>query len=92
MNNTAVVLAGGGAEGCEAVIKLLVEWIDVEADSEHYIGLMPLSYAAARGHKAVVKTMVKQDDVEAPRRLLVKWDDASKPNYRTATVKYCCEY
>lgn len=87
-----MVLAGGRAEGCEAVIKLLAEWIDVEADSDHYIGLMPLSYAATRGHEAVVKSMVKREDVEATRRLLVKWDDASKPNYRTATVKYCCGY
>jgi len=52
--------------GHEAVVKLLVERGDVEADSkDNYYGQTPLSWAAGSGHEAVVKLLVERGDVEA---------------------------
>ena len=55
--------------GHEAVVKLLVEWDDVEADSKVNGGRTPLSRVAFWGgggvHEAVVKLLVERDDVEA---------------------------
>jgi ankyrin repeat protein len=51
--------------GHEAVVKVLVEWEDVEADSKDVIySQTPLSWAAAQGHEAVVKVLVEREDVE----------------------------
>jgi len=60
---TALMLAV--ESGHEAVVKLLVERDDVEADSKDKNGRTPLSHAAERGHEAVVKLLVERDDVEA---------------------------
>jgi ankyrin repeat protein len=43
--------------GHEAVVKLLVERDDVEADSKDQYGLTPLLWAAESGHEAVVKLL-----------------------------------
>ena len=43
--------------GHEAVVKLLVERGDVEANSKDDSGQTPLSYAAEDGHEAVVKLL-----------------------------------
>ena len=43
--------------GHEAVVKLLVDRDDVEADSNDIDGQMPLWEAAGNGHKAVVKLL-----------------------------------
>jgi hypothetical protein len=51
--------------GCEAVVRLLVERDDVEADSKDENGRTPLWWAAERGHEAVVRLLVERDDVEA---------------------------
>ncbi|KAI9843643.1 MAG: hypothetical protein M1837_006225 [Sclerophora amabilis] len=51
--------------GHEAVVKLLVERDDVEAESKDKYGWRPLSHAARGGHEAVVKLLVERDDVEA---------------------------
>lgn len=52
-------------EGHEAVVELLVERDDVEANSKNRYGDTPLSYAAEEGHEAVVKLLVERDDVKA---------------------------
>ncbi|KFY17788.1 hypothetical protein V492_00386 [Pseudogymnoascus sp. VKM F-4246] len=54
--------------GREAVVRLLVEREDVEADSKDEHGRTPLWIAAERGHKAVVRLLVERDDVEADLR------------------------
>jgi hypothetical protein len=51
--------------GHEAVVKLLVERDDVEADSKNRCGQTPLSRAAENGHEAVVRLLVERNDVEA---------------------------
>ncbi|RYP68349.1 hypothetical protein DL771_006735 [Monosporascus sp. 5C6A] len=64
-NSGRTPLWWAAAKGHEAVVKLLIERDDVEADSKDESGQTPLSWAAANGHEAVVKLLVKRDDVEA---------------------------
>ena len=64
--------------GHEAVVKLLVERDDVEADSKDDGGWTPLSLAAWNGHEAVVKLLVERDDVEADS----KDNDGRTPLYQ----------
>lgn len=46
----------------EAVVKLLVERDDVEADSKDWYGWTPLSRAAEKGREAVVLALLARDD------------------------------
>jgi len=58
-------LSWAAENGHEAVVKLLVERGDVNADSKDNCGRTPLSWAARNGHEAVVKLLVERDDVKA---------------------------
>ncbi|KAI9781824.1 MAG: hypothetical protein M1816_002174 [Peltula sp. TS41687] len=51
--------------GHEAVVKLLVERDDVDADSRDNSGPTPLSGATENGHEAVVELLLARNDVEA---------------------------
>ena len=63
---SASSLAMASYFGLDAVVKLLVEREDVEADSkDSEYGQTPLSWAAERGHETVVQLLVDRDDVEA---------------------------
>jgi hypothetical protein len=78
----------------EAVVKLLVERDNVEADSKENHGQTPLSRAAADGHEAVVKALLARDDVG----LSFKDNYGRKPmllvvrNRHGAVVKLLAEY
>ena len=61
-------LSFAASEGHEAVVKLLLDRDDVEADSRDKSGLTPLMFAVQRGHGAVVKLLLDRDDVEADSR------------------------
>jgi ankyrin repeat protein len=54
-SRTPLYWAAGG--GHEAVVRLLVERDDVEADSKDGSGRTPLSRAAGQGHEVVVKLL-----------------------------------
>jgi len=58
-------LSWAAAGGHEAVVRLLVEREDVDADSTHNYGRTPLSWAAEGGHEAVVRLLVEREDVDA---------------------------
>ena len=58
-------LLWAAAMGHEAVVRLLVERDDVEADLKDQRGRTPLWGAAVSGHEAVVRLLVERDDVEA---------------------------
>jgi hypothetical protein len=47
----------GAREGHEAVVRLLVEQDDIEADSKDEDGMMPLSLALEQGHEAVFRLL-----------------------------------
>jgi ankyrin repeat protein len=49
----------------EAVIRLLVDWDDVEADSKDMYDRTPLWWVAMNGLGAVVRLLVDRDDVDA---------------------------
>ena len=55
-------------EGHEAVVRLLVERGEVDADSKDNDGRTPLSRAASAGHEAVVRLLVEREDVDAESR------------------------
>ena len=60
-------LSWAAANGCEAVVKLLLESGTVEVGSRGDIGRTPLLYAAEGGHETVVKLLLetgKADDNE----------------------------
>ena len=52
-------------EGHEAVVRLLVEQDDVEADSKDERGRTPLWCAVMGGHEAIVRALVEREGVEA---------------------------
>lgn len=58
-------LAGAAERGHEAIVRLLVERDDVDADSKDTSNRTPLSKAAAAGHEAIVRLLVERDDVDA---------------------------
>jgi ankyrin repeat protein len=59
-------LSYAAERGSEAVVRLLLERADVEADSkEDRWGRTPLWRAAANGHEAVVRLLLERADVEA---------------------------
>jgi ankyrin repeat domain-containing protein 50 len=68
--------------GHEAVVGLLLERADVEADSRNKNGQTPLSCAAERGHEAVVKLLVERADVEAD----------SKDRFNRTPMSYAAAY
>lgn len=49
----------------EAVVKVLIERDDVDADSKDNAGRTPLSYAAWNGRKALVKLLLEAGKVDA---------------------------
>ena len=51
--------------GHEEVVKLLLERIEVNADSMDKDNQSPLSYAAAGGHEKIVKLLLDRNDVKA---------------------------
>ena len=61
-------LSYAAESGHEAVVKLLIERDDVEADSKDFSGRTPLSYAAGSGHEAVVKLLLERNDIEVSSR------------------------
>jgi ankyrin repeat protein len=50
--------------GCEAVVKMLLDTGKVDVDAKDYIGRTPLSLAAGNGHEAVVKMLVDTGKVD----------------------------
>jgi ankyrin repeat protein len=58
-------LSYAAERGYEAVVRLLLEWADVEADSKDRWGQTPLWRAAANGHEAVIRLLLERAGVEA---------------------------
>ncbi|KAI9824247.1 MAG: hypothetical protein M1832_002054 [Thelocarpon impressellum] len=59
------LLGWAAAEGHEAIVRLLVDRDDVEADAKDQDGRTPLWWAAWGGHEGIVRLLVDRDDVEA---------------------------
>jgi hypothetical protein len=64
-------LSWAAENGHEAVVRLLVEREDVEADSKDNHNQTPLSWAAENGHEAVVRLLVEREDVEADSKDMI---------------------
>ena len=64
-SNGRTPLSRAAAEGHTAVVKLLLERDDVEADCQDEYASTPLSWAAGNGHTAIVKLLLDRDDVVA---------------------------
>jgi ankyrin repeat protein len=58
-------LSWAAGNGHEAVVNLLIERDDIEADSKDAGDRTPLSYAAEGGYEAIVKLLIDRNDVEA---------------------------
>jgi len=58
-------LSWAASRGHEAIVRLLVGRVDVDADSKDHDGGTPLSWAAENGHEAIVRLLVGREDVEA---------------------------
>ena len=60
-----MLLWQAAVEGYEVVVKLLVDWDDIKANSKDWDSQMPLQQVVVEGYKAVVKLLVNWDDVKA---------------------------
>ncbi|KAF8458748.1 hypothetical protein BDZ91DRAFT_800171 [Kalaharituber pfeilii] len=58
-------LSYAAMEGHVALVRLLVDREDVDADLKDNYGGTPLSWAATRGHEAIVRLLVERGDVNA---------------------------
>src|SRR5438309_1536826 len=56
-------LAWAGCNGHEEVVKILLEWQEVNPDKPDNYGATPLSYAAECGHEGVVKILLEREEV-----------------------------
>ena len=63
-SNWRTPLSYAAMYGQEAIVKLLLERDDVEADSKDILGYTPLTYAARWGHEAIVKRLLELDNVQ----------------------------
>lgn len=54
--------------GHEAMVGLLLDQVDVKAESKDMYGRTPLATAAGRGHEAVVRLLIERQDVEVDSR------------------------
>ena len=53
--------------GHEEVVKLLLEWEEVNSDKPDGGGRTPLSYSAGGGHEGVVKLLLEREEVNPDR-------------------------
>ena len=82
-------LSWAAERGNIAVVKLLLDRHDVEADCQDRFGRTPLSWAAETGQETVVKLLLDRDDVVAAWHDQWAWTPLSRAarNLHTAVVK-----
>ncbi|KAK4993505.1 hypothetical protein LTR50_000435 [Elasticomyces elasticus] len=74
-------LSYAAERGYEAIVRVLLETGEVDANSKDKEGLTPLSYAAIKGDEAVVRILLETGEVDAD----------SKDNYGRTPLSYAAE-